>query len=117
MHHTQSPFVVHRVIKLRNKIKREETQTEEERDGEDESEKSKFVPCPICNSSVSKASINSHIDACLRSNDSKLTQKGAFYLSITYQGLFLQQLLFQGKLNWILIIESMFQYLILQMTL
>jgi hypothetical protein len=71
----------HRVINLRNKIKKEETQTEEERDGEDESEKSKFVPCPICNSSVSKASINSHIDACLRSNDSKLTQKGAFSIS------------------------------------
>ena len=59
-----------------------EAKTEEEKDEGDDGERSKFVPCPVCNSGVSKATINAHIDACLGSGDiTRSIQKGIFSTS------------------------------------
>lgn len=75
------------LLRVNKPTKDKDAKSDEDKDGEEESEKfeSKFVPCPICNSSVSKATINAHIDACLNSDGNKPTPKG---ISITLSNTF-----------------------------
>ena len=80
LHDTILAYQTHNNISISIKVT-SEAKTEEEKDEGDDGERSKFVPCPVCNSGVSKATINAHIDACLGSGDTRPIQKGILFSS------------------------------------